>query len=237
MEEKKNSINQFNKCECKDCVIRSLYFANIRQHEVESLCQLKKEKYYKKGEVVFKSNEEIDSLIYLKSGLVKYFTVFPDGKNQIITISKPFDTISLLTVFNEKKSLYNLTAIEDSEICFIPLNHIDKLVQSNGDFAKDFVSKVIKASNDVIERLMTINSKNLRGRIAFVLFEFSENIYKKSIFELPVSRKEIGEMIGMTTENVIRTLSEFRKEKLIRINGKEIEILEKERLKKIALYG
>lgn len=103
--------------------------------------------------------------------------------------------------------------------------------------AKDFVSKVIKATNDLLERLMIINSKNLRGRIAYVLIEFSEAIYKKYIFQLPVSRKEIGEMIGMTTENVIRTLSEFRKEKRIKINGKEIEIIEKERLKKIALYG
>lgn len=237
MDENKVSNINFTKCECKDCVIRSLYFQNIKQHEVESLCQLKSEHFFKKGEVVFKAGEPMDSLIYLKSGLVKYFTVFPDGKSQIISIAKPFDTTSLLTIFNDKRSLYNLTAIEDSEICFIPLNHIEKLIRNNGDFAKDFVSKVIKATNDLIERLMIINSKNLRGRIAFVLFEFAENIYKKNIFELPVSRKEIGEIIGMTTENVIRTLSEFRKEKLIKINGKEIEIIEKERLKKIALYG
>lgn len=237
VEENKNLFVQNVKCECKDCVIRSLYFENIKQHEVESLCLIKKEKFFKKGEQIFKANDKIDSLIYLKSGLVKYFTVFPDGKSQIISIAKPYDTISLLTVFNDKKSFYNLTAIEDSEICFIPSEHIEKLIRTNGDFAKDFVSKVIKATNDLLERLMIINSKNLRGRIAYVLLEFSEAIYKKYIFELPVSRKEIGEMIGMTTENVIRTLSEFRKEKLIKINGKEIEIIEKERLKKIALYG
>lgn len=235
--ENKNNFIQNAKCECKDCIIRSLFFENIKQKEVESLCQLKKQSFFKKGDVVYKANEKIDSLIYLKSGLVKYFTVFPDGKSQIITIAKPFDTICLLNIFNEKRSLYNLTAIEDSEICFIPSNHIEKLIKTNGDFAKDFVSKVIKATNNLIERLMIINSKNLRGRIAFVLFEFSEVIYKKNIFELPVSRKEIGEIIGMTTENVIRTLSEFRKEKIIKINGKEIEIVEKERLKMIAQYG
>jgi CRP/FNR family transcriptional regulator len=54
---------------------------------------------------------------------------------------------------------------------------------------------------------------------------------------LPVSRKEIAELIGMTTENVIRILSEFRKEKIIKINGKEIEIVDFERLKMISDRG
>lgn len=224
-------------CECKECVIRDLYFAHIKQHEIESLCQLRIEKHFKKGELIFSANKELSHLIYLKSGLVKYYTIFSDGKNQIIALAKPFDSISLLTVFNEKKSLYNLTAIEDSDVCFIPLSHIEKLVLTNGEFAHDFIYRVTKASNEVIERFIIINSKNLRGRIAFVLLEFANSIYKKDIFELPVSRKEIAEMIGMTTENVIRTLSEFRKEKIIKINGKEIEIVEKERLKKIAQYG
>ncbi|MDP4290470.1 MAG: helix-turn-helix domain-containing protein, partial [Bacteroidota bacterium] len=50
------------------------------------------------------------------------------------------------------------------------------------------------------------------------------------VFELPVSRREIAELIGMTTENVIRIFSEFRKEGIIRINGKEITIVDKTRL-------
>jgi len=235
--EKKYSISNSIRCECEHCVVRSLYFENIKPSEVESLCVIKKERHFKKGEVIFTSNDVVSDLIYLKSGLVKYFTVLPDGKSQIISIAKPFDKISLLTIFNEQNGLYNLTAIEDSEICFIPLKEIKKLILTNGEFAYDFVSKLTKASNELIERFMIINSKNLRGRIAYVLLEFAENIYKKNVFELPVSRKEIGEIIGMTTENVIRTLSEFRKEKLIKINGKEIEIVEKERLKKIAFYG
>jgi len=239
MSEIEKNYGQLNPilCECEHCVVRSLYFENIKQSEVESLCAIKKERHYKKGEIIFTSNDVISDLIYLKSGLVKYFAILPDGKSQIISIARPFDKISLLTIFSEQNRLYNLTAIENSDVCFIPLKEIKKLIITNGEFAYDFVSKLTKASNELIERFMIINSKNLRGRIAHVLLDFAVNIYKKDIFELPVSRKEIGEIIGMTTENVIRTLSEFRKEKLIKINGKEIEIIEKERLKKIALYG
>lgn len=55
--------------------------------------------------------------------------------------------------------------------------------------------------------------------------------------EMPISRKEIAELIGMTTENVIRILSEFKKEEIIRIEGKEIEILDFDRLQMISDRG
>ena len=70
-----------------------------------------------------------------------------------------------------------------------------------------------------------------------MLVYFHDEIYYNTEFELALSRKEIGEFIGMTTENVIRTLSEFRKDKIISINGKVIEIRDLDTLKSIALYG
>ena len=57
------------------------------------------------------------------------------------------------------------------------------------------------------------------------------HIYNRDNFELPIARREIAEYIGMTTENVIRTLSEFKKDKIIRTVGKSIYIIDKKRLK------
>lgn len=63
------------------------------------------------------------------------------------------------------------------------------------------------------------------------------SIKKNLEYELPLCRKEIGDYIGMTTENVIRTLSEFRKDKIISINGKIIEIRNLDTLISISQYG
>jgi CRP-like cAMP-binding protein len=84
---------------------------------------------------------------------------------------------------------------------------------------------------------LDIRRKHLRGRIAHVLLYFAGYIYNTNEFELPISRKEIAEYIGMTTENVIRTLSEFRKDKIIKINGKIIEIINRETLERISQLG
>jgi CRP/FNR family transcriptional regulator len=74
--------------------------------------------------------------------------------------------------------------------------------------------------------------KQIRGRIAENLIYLSE-IYCSEKFLLNVSRKEIGEMTAISEENTVRLLSEFSREKVISINGKEIEILDMPLLRKI----
>ena len=105
-----------------------------------------------------------------------------------------------------------------------------ELVRENGNFALDLLERMSRTADNIIRNYNDINRKNLRGRIAYILLNFSDTIYLNDRFDLPVSRKEIAELIGMTTENVIRILSEFRKEGIIRINGKEIEITDKPKL-------
>ncbi len=75
------------------------------------------------------------------------------------------------------------------------------------------------------------------GRVAYILLYFSNEIYSTQVFDLPVSRKEIADYIGMSTANVIRTLSDFKKEGIIRIFGKTIEIADMRRLEIMAKIG
>jgi CRP-like cAMP-binding protein len=166
----------------------------------------------------------------VKDGLVKLFAQEGQERPQIISLAKPFDFISLLTVFSEKFYHYSVTAIEDTTVCIINLEKMKELVRKNGNFALDLLERMSRTADNIIRNNNDINRKNLRGRIAYILLNFADIIYLNDRFELPVSRKEIAELIGMTTENVIRILSEFRKEGIIRINGKEIEIIDKSKL-------
>jgi|YNPMSStandDraft_2_1061718.scaffolds.fasta_scaffold05202_2 CRP/FNR family transcriptional regulator len=227
------------KCDCKECIIRNLIFSHLKSNEFENICNYKVQKNFKKGEIIIEIGQKLDYLIYLKSGLVKYYVTLNDGRSHIISISVPFDGFSLLTIFHKDNlAQYYMSALEDSTLCYIPINLIKELILKNGDFSLNFITKLNHSSNKIIIDFVKLYSKNLRGRVAFFLLQLSERVYNGNcLFELPLSRKEIAELIGMTTENVIRTLSEFRKEKIIKINGKEIEITEKERLFKISLYG
>jgi len=225
-------------CSCKDCIVRNLIFEHVSVDELADYCASKSEKNYRKGEIIINEGDPITSFLYIQSGLVKLHRHTSDPNyDQIISIAQPFDLISILTVFSDTHYKLSITAIEDSVVCEFDLDRIRNLVRTNGEFALDLLSRISRTTDNIIRRHNDINSKNLRGRIAYILLLFSNDIYHSPIFELPISRKEIAELIGMTTENVIRILSEFRKEHIIKINGKEIEIADFEKLKMICLHG
>jgi len=70
-----------------------------------------------------------------------------------------------------------------------------------------------------------------------VLLLLADRVFMKQEFKMPITRREVGEMITMTTENTIRTLSEFRKDGIIEISGKTIRIIDYQRLVNVAKNG
>lgn len=222
---------------CKDCIYRSWAFKNLTPEELQLINKKKVEKFYLKGENIYFEGDPIHSFLYLQTGLIKLYKTEANNKEHIISIAKPKDFIGLLSIFSNDDHNYSISAIEDSVICYVELDIIKKFIQTNGDFALDFFKKISKLSDSIIKTRVDINTRQLRGRIAYILLFFSQNIYNSENFSLPVSRKEIAELIDMSTENVIRVLSEFRKDGLIQIEGKNIEINDVGRLQRIYDLG
>jgi len=226
-----------SKTNCVDCQLKSMLFKQLNDTELDFINQHKRTLSFKKGEIIIREDSVVDQIMYLKFGLVKMFKNGNNNKDQIISIAQPRDYVSLLTVFSNATHQYSIAAIEDSIICSFAAEPFKKLIQNNADFGISILEKVSHTSDEIINNTFEIKSKHLRGRIAYTLLDFSENIYHKDTFDLPVSRREIAELIEMTTENVIRILSEFRKDGIIGIDGKKITILDIERLKTISDLG
>ena len=180
---------------------------------------------------------KIKDFSYLKSGLVKLYRTDQTGKEQIITIARPMDYVSLLSVFSNKHYNYSVTALQDSVTCNLKLADITTLISQDGTLALNLLGKMSRVADTIILESLEIRKKHLRGRVAYLLIYFARTIYFADEFELPLSRKEMAEYVGMTTENVIRTLSEFRKDGILKIYGKTIHIVNMESLESIAEFG
>ncbi len=230
-----NSEN--SKCSCEQCKLKSLFFSHVTVNELTDICEIKEERSYSKGELIIKEGEKINDFLYMKEGLVKLSKTSFDGKDQIISFSKPFDFVSLLSIFSSENFRYSVTAVEDSVVCILDLEIVKNYARENALFTMDLMIRVSEVTDKIILDNLEIKRKHLKGRVAHVLLYFSEYIYNSDEFDLPVSRREIAEYIGMTTENVIRTLSEFRKDKIIKIFGKDILIVDKKRLEGISEFG
>lgn len=222
-----------NKCSCEGCELKSLFFEEVSPLDIELMCTHKITTTYLKGETIINEGDSIKEFVYLKNGLVKLVRNSGHDKEQIICFAGPLDFVSLLGVFSSNHYQYSVVALEDSTTCALDLQEIKHMAEENGKFALNIITKLNNVSNQIIIEMLELKQKRLFGRIAYILIFFSEKVYHSQAFELPVSRKEIAEFIGMTTENVIRTLSDLRKDGIIKIFGKTIEIIDIERLKKI----
>jgi CRP/FNR family transcriptional regulator len=231
-------VNEKKKpCSCASCDFRDVVFSYLTDPAVEELCDNKEEQFFRKGEIINHEGEKISNFKYLKSGLVKLYRRTSSGEEQVITITRPFEFVSNMSIFSEDRYKYSVSALEDSVVCIVKLDFIKGLFLKNGGFAMGLLTKISKINDKIINQTLDIRQKNLIGRVAFVLLYFTKEIYNSLIFDIPVSRKEIADYIGMSTANVIRTLSDFKKENIIRVFGKTIEIVDLEKLEIISKRG
>lgn len=224
-------------CICENCEFRDVVFSFLDDKSIEDLCNHKEEQSFRKGEIINHKGEKITNFKYLKSGLVKLYRRTSSGEEQVITITRPFEFVSNMSIFSEERYQYSVSALEDSVVCAVDLDFIKNLFLTNGAFAMGLLTKISLINDKIIRQTLDIRQKNLIGRVAYVLLYFTNEIYNSRVFDLPVSRKEIADYIGMSTANVIRTLSDFKKEGIIRIFGKTIEIVDLPRLEIISRRG
>jgi CRP-like cAMP-binding protein len=224
-------------CICENCEFREVVFSYLDDESIEQLCDHKEEQSFRKGEIINHEGEKIINFKYLKSGLVKLYRRTPGGDEQVITITRPFEFVSNMSIFSEERYQYSVSALEDSVVCTVDLNFIKELFLRNGSFAMGLLTKISMINDKIIRQTLDIRQKNLIGRVAFVLLYFTNEIYNSRVFDLPVSRKEIADYIGMSTANVIRTMSDFKKEGIIRVFGKTIEIVDLNKLEVISKRG
>ncbi len=224
-------------CECTGCQFRNVAFSTLETEQVSDLCTFRQEFSYQKGGIIHREGDPIQEFKYLRSGLVKVYRNTSTGSEQIIAITRPFEFVSNMSIFSEERYKYSVTAIEDTIICSIKLEYIKELVAGNGAFALELMTKISKITDKIILQTLDIRNRNLIGRVAYILLYFTRDIYNSQVFDLPVSRKEIADYISMSTANVIRTLSDFRKEGIIKLYGKTVEVIDIEKLEIISVRG
>jgi CRP/FNR family transcriptional regulator len=230
-------VADIKRCICETCEFREVVFACLDDASIQELCANKEEFHFSKGEVINHEGEKITDFKYLKSGLVKLYRRTSSGEEQVITITRPFEFVSNMSIFSEERYKYSVAAVEDSVVCVVKLDFIKSLFVKNGMFAMGLMSKMSKITEKIITQTLDIRQKNLIGRVAFVLLYFANDIYNTRVFDLPVSRKEIADYIGMSTANVIRTLSDFKKDGTIRVFGKTIEVVDISKLEILSKRG
>lgn len=180
---------------------------------------------YGAGEVLFRQDTPVSHIMYVQSGLIKIFRESGNDRSIIFDLATSGSFISLLTVFGKDLYQYNANAVEHSRVLLTEISVLRKLILENGEFASLLLKQTSQEGLNIATKLMNQFQKQLPGRVAEMLLFFSENIYRSKKFSLPLSRRELAEFTGTTKESMIRTLAEFRHDKIITLDGKKVEII------------
>ncbi len=192
---------------------------------------------FSKGEKICKQGTFATHVIYLTKGLVK---VHMDGTqgSLILKIIPDEHLIALTALFDGNNVFpYSVTAYVDSKVKLIDISVFRKILNENATFATEVINTLNSNTLQTFGRFYCLTLKQAYGRLADTILCLSERIYKQQNFELLLTRKELAELSGMTTENVIRMLKKFREDGLIEMNGKTIKIKNIKLLRKISDYG
>lgn len=179
---------------------------------------------FNKKEIIFRQNTRTSHIMFVKSGMVKVFKEGRNGKFIILKVSGPGDFLGLSSIYGGDIHHYSASAIQFAEICFVDINVFNKILNSNGGFPTRIIKLISGNSLFIFDRLMSQSHKQLPGRIADVILYFSEVIYNSEEFEFPFTRRELAELAGTTKESFIRTLAEFKNDKIIDLDGSLVKI-------------
>jgi CRP-like cAMP-binding protein len=192
---------------------------------------------HKKEEIILKQNTPVSHLIYVKSGLVKVYKEITNEKVQIFKIASSGNFIGLLSVFSGNRNYYSVGAIEDCEIVYTDITTVKNIIKENGGFALHLLKLISDYGLFISDKLINVSNKQIPGRIAETILFFADEIYKNDAFELPLSRQELAEMVVTTKENISRTLSEFKNDRLIEFDGRKIIIKSRENIEFLSKTG
>jgi len=222
--------------ECKYC---SFHKENIDVFDDNCLKQLSENHAvvsFVKGDSIIKQGALSTNVVFLRKGLVKLHIAGP-SREQIVRLIKAPTYLGLPTTLGEKINQYSVSAVSDVEVCFIDIHTFQNMLQSNPAFAYQIILQLCQNDIESYQRCANRTQKQLRGNLADALLEFSENIFESDSFMFPVSQAELGCLIDASRESISRFLSEFDKDGIISLNGKQITILNKRMLQLISTNG
>ena len=189
---------------------------------------------YNKKQILYQENKRPRFLYYLVKGKVKGYKIHEDGKEYITDIYSSGDFIGYTALIEDANYDDSTTIMEESDILQIPREDFQQMIYGDISIAAKFIRIVTQNVKEKEERLLSLAYSSLRKRVAKALVDlnakFNEDGENRS---LEISREDLAHYIGTATESLIRTLSDFKSEKLIEIKEGKIRILDLNKLKNL----
>ncbi|QIK95760.1 Crp/Fnr family transcriptional regulator [Sphingomonas sp. HDW15A] len=224
-----NSVTQ----RCRDCLVRDVSLcASLCDDELASLGEIGRRKVVPKGEVVAWEGDENPLCANVVSGALKLLKTTPDGREQSVGLLFAGDFVG--QPFSESGGL-TAVALADTDLCLYPRGQFERVLGDQPKLERALLERTMRSLNESRDRQLTLARKGARARVAGFLLDLARNSRVGEI-ELPMSRGDIADYLGLTIETVSRQFTELRTAALISADrgSRSVRILDPGALQSVA---
>ncbi|HEX4974569.1 MAG TPA: fumarate/nitrate reduction transcriptional regulator Fnr [Pseudomonadales bacterium] len=220
---------------CTDCSLNPICLPiAVSKDELVQLDEIiKRGRPLKKGEHAFNAGEAFRSVYAVRSGSLKTYTVSEDGEEQVTGFYLAGEVLGMDGI-NTNKHTNSAKALESSAICEIPFERLESLSSKIPSLQRHFFQLMSKEIQSDQQLIMLLGKKPAEERIASFLLNIGTRHELRGLsnkyFRLNMSRNDIGNYLGLAVETVSRTFTRFQQLNIIKTDGKEVEVVDKEQL-------
>ena len=203
-----------------------------RSDALKELSEGRNINHYRKKQLIYSEGNHPLRLYFVQKGKVKTFKSNDDGKELTVGLFREGDFFGYISLLENSVYKETAEAMEDCEVAIIPREDFESLINDNPDVAKRFIRMLASNVTEKEEQLLGLAYNSLRKRVADALLTLQKKYQGPASepFSIHISREDLANITGTATESLIRTLSDFRSEKLIDIREGRIFIENEKKL-------
>lgn len=185
------------------------------------------------GNIAYQEGGRSNYVYLILKGVIKCHTMDEDGKELITSLCHADDFLGFTSLLNHEPYKETATALEDTEVSAIAKEELYKIIAENHSISLELMELLSDNIADIKYQLLQMAYSSVRKKTARTLLQFAQVMNKTGPETIKISRADLASVAGIATESLIRTLSSFKKEGLIDIEGRNIHIKELMALKYI----
>jgi CRP/FNR family transcriptional regulator, anaerobic regulatory protein len=217
------------KATCSNCNLHDLCLPHgLKADDLDKLELVVKGSHpIEKGKHIFRAEDPFESFFAVRSGSVKVYIINESGEEQIIGFYFPGEIIGFDAIEHHKHTC-SAIALETMTFCSIPYEKINAICLQIPDLQNQMFRLLSREISSENQLLLAISRRSAEERIATFLISLSSRFkklgYSAKEYNLPMSRQEIGNYLGLTIETVSRLFTKFQQNGLVKINRKAISL-------------
>ena len=211
-------------------------FDGLPADQLDAIRQIAVEKRYNKGQTIFSEGDNTTGFFVIVDGRVKIYKVSTEGKEQILHIFEAGQSFGEVTVFTGQQMPANAQALAKTHLLLFARNAFVELVTSNPSLALNLLAIMSKKLRQFAAQIENLSLKEIPARLASYLIYLSEEQGTADEVALNVSKGQLASLLGTIPETLSRIFAKLSAQKLIRVEGPKIFLLDREGIENLAEY-